>query len=83
MRRRHLTEDTASDLLSSPAADDFAKALDLCGWMIVCKPEFFDSWRPPRWPMNKPSRDCPAWADNGLPKPTLHVIDNDDEPRPA
>ena len=59
-----LTEDTAAELLCSPEADVFAKALDMQGWMIVVKPEYQDdgSWR---WPMSRPSKNCPAWADNG------------------
>ena len=61
----------------SPAADEFAIALDRCGWMIVQQPQFGDR----RWFMNCPSDACPEWADNDVPKeppapqPRLRVID--------
>src|SRR5215468_1455425 len=48
----------ALTLLMSPAADEFAIALDRCGWMIVQQPQFGDR----RWFMNYPSDACPEWA---------------------
>jgi hypothetical protein len=79
-------------LLCSPEADEFAKALDRQGWMIVTK-----SPNPPpeRWFLNEPADDCPEWADNEppeddgemwnlreqpKPKPTLYVIDGGKPP---
>jgi hypothetical protein len=57
-------------------ADDFARALDKNGWMIVSQ----DDAR--RWPMCSYSGSVPAWADDYAspkpkpkPKPTLRVID--------
>lgn len=41
----------ALTLLMSPAADEFAIALDRCGWMIVQQPQFGDR----EWFMNYPS----------------------------
>ena len=67
----------ALTLLMSPAADEFAIALDRCGWMIVQQPQFGDR----RWFMNYPSDTCPEWADNDVPKepptpqPRLRLID--------
>jgi hypothetical protein len=67
----------ALTLLMSPAADEFAIALDRCGWMIVQQPQFGDR----RWFMNCPSDACPEWAENDVPKeppapqPRLRVID--------
>ena len=67
----------ALTLLMSPAADEFAIALDRCGWMIVQQPQFGDR----RWFMNYPSDVCPEWADNDVPEeppapwPRLRVID--------
>jgi hypothetical protein len=53
-------------VLDSPIMDQIAKALDAKGWMIIGQPQPDD---PPDynpcWPMNKPSADCPSWADNG------------------
>jgi len=57
--------------------DEFAIALDRCGWMIVQQPQFGDR----RWFMNYPSDACPEWADNDVPgepltpRPRLRVID--------
>jgi hypothetical protein len=69
--------DDANELLSSPAADEFAKALDLLGWMIVQQKNFYidertgalDLIRPDgrRWLMNGVSNDCPPWADEYYP----------------
>ena len=65
----------------SPAADEFAIALDRCGWMIVQQPQFGDR----RWFMNYPSDACPEWADNDVPgepptaRPRLRVIDGGKE----
>jgi hypothetical protein len=59
--------DDARDLLINAAADDFARALDLCGWMIVPQPEYAsypDGLWKPKWRMNHRSPDCPAWAHN-------------------
>ena len=66
----------ALTLLMSPAADEFAIALDRCGWMIVQQPQFGDR----RWFMNYPSDACPEWADDDVPEepapsPRLRVID--------
>jgi hypothetical protein len=60
----------------SPAADEFAIALDRCGWMIVQQPQLGDR----RWFLNYPSDACPKWADNDVPEeppapqPRLRVI---------
>jgi hypothetical protein len=78
MTAQERREQRAFDLLCSPEADDFARALDLQGWMIVVKPEYlFDDGSGARWLMNEPSDNCPAWADNDVPpvKPKLRVID--------
>src|SRR5262245_64963896 len=59
--------DDARDLLINAAADDFARALDLCGWMIVPQPEYAsypDGLWKPKWRMNYSSPDCPVWAAN-------------------
>jgi hypothetical protein len=68
----------ARELLESPLCDAIALALDVWGWQIVGQPDL----KPDRWYLNKPSPDCPNWADNGNPgvgiegaKPQLHVID--------
>ena len=75
--------DYSLNLLCSPDADVFARALDRHGWMIVQQPEYADGTR---WPMG--SKPCPSWAsdewadeeevpeDRKLP-PQLHVIDGD------
>jgi hypothetical protein len=67
MRKRtnRVSADEREDLLCSPAADEFAKALDYCGWMIVLKPQYVGD----RWRLNRPSADCPAWAERCAPKP--------------
>jgi hypothetical protein len=72
-----LPEDAkALTLLMSSAADEFAIALDRCGWMIVQQPQFGER----RWFMNHPSDGCPEWADNSVPeepvvpRPRLKVI---------
>jgi hypothetical protein len=93
-RRRPTLPENAEDartltLLMSPVADEFAIALDRCGWMIVQQPRFGDR----RWFMNYPSGACPEWADNDVPeeppapRPRLRVIDGgkDDhtDPRPC
>jgi hypothetical protein len=77
-RGRLCAEDIkALTLLMSPAADEFAIALDRCGWMIVPQPQFGDR----RWFMNYPSDACPGWADIDVaeepsaPWPRLRVID--------
>ncbi len=72
----HAEDAKALTLLMSFAADEFAIALDRCGWMIVQQPQFGDR----RWFMNYPSDACPEWADNDVPgeppTPTrLRVID--------
>jgi hypothetical protein len=74
--RLHAEDVKALTLLMSPAADEFAIALDRCGWMIVQQPQFGDR----RWFMNYPSDACPEWADNDVPEepapsPRLRVID--------
>src|ERR1700757_5480288 len=75
--RLHAEDAKALTLLMSPAADEFAIALDRCGWMIVQQPQFGDR----RWFMNYPSDACPEWADNDVPEeppalqPRLRVID--------
>jgi hypothetical protein len=62
-------EEYAKDLLNSPEADVFAKALDACGWMITRKPEWaameMDRDREV-WSLNQhcDDDDCPDWADN-------------------
>src|SRR5262245_48306450 len=77
------------ELLLSPDADIFAKALHAHGWMIVVQPQYDDGPTPKRWFINKPCDDCPRWADNGSPpelpgttyglrerpQPTLQLID--------
>jgi hypothetical protein len=57
----------ALTVLMSPAADEFAIALDLCGWMTVQQPQFGDG----RWFMNYRSDACPEWADNDVPEQPL------------
>jgi hypothetical protein len=72
----HAEDAKALTLLMSPAADEFAIALDRCGWMIVQQPQFGDR----RWFMNYPSDACPEWADNDvpeeppMPRPRLRVV---------
>jgi len=58
--------DEAIDLLSSDAADDFARALDRCGWMIVPRPDLVADMAEVQlalgsWQMNAPG-ETPAWA---------------------
>jgi hypothetical protein len=60
----HAEDAKALTLLMSHAADEFAIALDRCGWMIVQQPQFGDR----RWFMNYPSDACPEWADNDVPE---------------
>jgi hypothetical protein len=72
--REDLEDDKALQLLTSPLADRFTKALDRHGWMIVPQPDY----SPGRWFLHKPSKDCPAWCDNGLSppkKPTLRIVE--------
>jgi hypothetical protein len=57
----------ALTLLMSPAADEFAIALDRCGWMIVQQPQFGDR----RWFMNCPSDASPEWLTMMCPKSRL------------
>src|SRR5258708_20175710 len=72
----HAEDAKALALLMSPAADEFAIALDRCGWMIVQQRQFGDR----RWFMNHPSDACPEWADNDgpeeppTPRPPLRAI---------
>jgi hypothetical protein len=66
-RPMHAEDAKALTLLMSPAADEFAIALDQCGWMIVQQRQFGDR----RWFMNYPSDACPEWADNDVPKEPL------------
>jgi hypothetical protein len=76
-------KDEALALLFSPEADDFARALDMLGWMIVVRPEYvYDDGSSARWLMNEPSDNCPDWADNDVPpeKPKLRVIDGGRKP---
>jgi hypothetical protein len=84
MTAQERREQRAFDLLCSPEADDFARALDLHGWMIVVKPQYvFDDGSSARWLMNEPSDNCPGWADNDVPppeKPKLRVIDGGRKP---
>jgi hypothetical protein len=49
----------ALDLLRSPAADDFAKALDKTGAMLAPR-----NGNVAPWPMRGDHPDCPAWAIN-------------------
>jgi hypothetical protein len=51
------SEDEREELLISPAADEFAKALDHCGWMIVPEPQ--PRFAGDRWRLNRPSAECP------------------------
>jgi hypothetical protein len=87
-RRRAMTEDEADHVLDgSSKVDDFARALDQHGWMIVGKPEFDDGLHTKKWSMFCPCDDCPSWAepaDLPKPKPTLRLIDGDkpDQPQP-
>jgi hypothetical protein len=73
----HAEDAKALTVLMSPEADEFAIALDRCGWMIVQQPHFGSR----RWFMNYPSHACPEWADNDVPeeplapRPCLRVID--------
>jgi hypothetical protein len=65
-------------LLWSREGDEFAKALDRCGWKITVKDEQ-DPNTPlqgptGRWWMGVRCADCPSWADNGE-LPRLEVID--------
>jgi hypothetical protein len=68
-------------------SEDFARALEKSGWMIVVRPEFDDGQK---WPMDPDYGPVPAWADDGSdtdpneiwglrrePKepPTLQIID--------
>lgn len=75
----------ALTLLMSPAADEFAIALDRCGWMIVPQPQFGQR----RWFMNRPSNACPEWADNDVPEkppaawPRLRLIDGSKNEAPV
>jgi hypothetical protein len=88
-RREERAFKRAFDLLMSPEADDFARALDMLGWKIVSQADTDGR----RWFMNEPSDNCPAWADNecpwlqppqhaspSQPKPTLRVIDGGRKP---
>jgi len=81
-------DDWAYYVLSAVDMDAIAKALDHHGWMIVVRPEIATEnlalgGAIPRCPMDKPSADCPSWADNGIdaatqkPRPQL-VVNNDD-----
>jgi hypothetical protein len=54
--------DEASELLDCPEVDEFVRALDRLGWMIVVKPEIAATNGDRRWLMNGPG-PCPAWAD--------------------
>ena len=58
--------DPASDLLSTPEADKFAKAWEMLGWMIVQQDPDGSGFR--RWLMNGISNDCPSWADEYYPE---------------
>ena len=75
MTKKHYDEhwneldEEATDLLNSAAADEFARALDRGGWMIIRKP--FVVWpKVPQfsggpldsWEMNGPG-ECPVWAE--------------------
>jgi hypothetical protein len=53
--------DEALELLGTSEADEFAKALDVLGWMIVQQDPVGSGFR--RWLMNGVSNDCPVWAD--------------------
>jgi hypothetical protein len=71
--------DEALELLCSPAADDFARALDRCGWMIVGKPELVAQdeargVRPRRWSIFR--GECPSWAEpwDGSPAKSAKII---------
>jgi hypothetical protein len=55
--------DIATARISGPKADAFARALDLCGWMIV--PQLGDG----RWPMETDG-PCPSWAQRPRPPAT-------------
>jgi hypothetical protein len=71
MKTKQKSEDQLNDealsLLLSAKADEFTRALDRHGWMIVCKPEIAAlhaaEGAPPLgpWPMNGPG-ECPDWA---------------------
>jgi hypothetical protein len=79
-----MTEEEANNLLVSPDADAFAKALDLFGWQIVPQ----DRRSNMRWQLNAPAEDCPPWADNGEPAPLeasegkARIADQDAPPAP-
>jgi hypothetical protein len=83
--RAERREDRQMELLLGPAADEFTKALDAHGWMIVPQPEFAYGRR---WTLNRPSSDCPWWCDDGYrerPKPRpprLRLIDGNTPPDP-
>jgi hypothetical protein len=63
-------EDHTWDLISGPAADVFARALDHFGWMIAPQEDNPN----PRWCMDEPR---PSWADSfpSDPPPRLRVIE--------
>ena len=64
--------DEAFELVNGPQAEEFARALDVLGWMIVEQPkEFFNS---SRWPMDRKYGRVPPWAEDneGSPVYSLH-----------
>jgi hypothetical protein len=74
-----MSDDDMSDddveLLWSLEGDEFARALDRAGWMIVPKTDDASGAGPTgRWWMSERRDDCPSWSDNGE-FPRLQVID--------
>jgi hypothetical protein len=58
-------QDQIDALTSSVLAEDFARALDKLGWMIVQNREFKDKDEPvSKWPMDPRYGPVPAWADD-------------------
>jgi hypothetical protein len=84
-----LTEDSALDLITSPLADIFTRALDMCGWKIVAQDPRSRPDGLPRWPIGWPRGTTPddwtpAWADGSLdevkPKATILRLIKSDKP---
>ena len=65
----------AEQRLDGPAADQFARDLDLLGWKIVPQriPEKFGKKFERWWLMNGSQDPCPSWAYDPFAQPeTLH-----------
>jgi hypothetical protein len=55
-------DDDINEITNGRTAEDFARALDKLGWMIVVKPEFADGSG--RWPLDPKYGPVPTWADD-------------------